>query len=406
MDHEGEHGGEEPGAGAGGDSRPRLAGGEPPGPAPPRSPLRALGALLLVATASLSGVAIGQSVWGSGSLPRVRQVLPLPAGPPSPGGPADAAAVAAKVDPGLVDVNTTLGLLSAQAAGTGMVLTPSGEVLTNNHVINGATSVNVTDVGDGQTYPATVVGYSRSADVAVLQLQGASHLATVPLGDSSSVQVNDPVLALGNAGGVGGTPSTAGGAVTALNRSITASDESSGVSEQLTGLIETDAAIQPGDSGGPLANAAGKVVGMNTAASSGFSFDAGSTQGFAIPIDTALAVAHQIVARQASSSVHIGATAFLGVGVRNPPGNSIGVPAPTTRGALVQQVFAGMPAARAGVGVGDVIVSVDGSPVRSTTALTGLLDQHHPGDTIRLGWLDTSGRSHSAAVSLATGPAG
>ena len=176
--------------------------------------------------------------------------------------------IAARVSPGLVDVVSTLGDQNAEAAGTGMVLTSTGEVLTNNHVIDGATSISVTDIGNGKTYTATVVGYDKTKDIAVLQLQNASGLQTVNLGDSSTVTVGQNVVAIGNAEGKGGTPSVVTGSVTALNQSITASDEGSSDSEQLSGLIQTNAPIQPGDSGGPLVNSAGQVVGIDTAASS------------------------------------------------------------------------------------------------------------------------------------------
>ena len=177
--------------------------------------------------------------------------------------------IASRVDPGLVDVTSTLGYQGAKAMGTGIVLTSNGEILTNNHVINGATSVSVTDIGNGKTYKATVVGYDVSQDIAVLQLSGASGLTTATTGDSSMVKVGDSVVALGNAGGVGGTPSVAAGSVTALNQSITASDEGAATSEQLSGLIETNADIQAGDSGGSLVNSYGQVIGVDTAASSG-----------------------------------------------------------------------------------------------------------------------------------------
>src|ERR1700749_1147438 len=227
--------------------------------------------------------------------------------------------IAKRVDPALVDVVSTEGDQGAVAAGTGIVLTSNGTVLTNNHVIRGATSLKVTDVGNGRTYTAKVVGYDATKDVAVIKLQNASGLTTAALGDSSSVRTGDSVTALGNAGGKGGTPSVAAGSVTALNQSITASDEGSGVnSEQLTGLIETNADIQPGDSGGALVNSYGQVVGMNTAASSGAQVQSDSgqsapVQAYAIPIDNAETVAKQIEAGQGSSTVHIGATAFLGI---------------------------------------------------------------------------------------------
>src|SRR5580693_847369 len=177
-----------------------------------------------------------------------------------------ASKIAAKVDPGLVDVISTLGFQNAEAEGTGIVLTSNGEILTNNHVINGATSIKVTDIGNGQSYKATVVGYDDSQDVAVIQLTGASGLKTATIGDSSTVAVGDSVVGLGNAGGVGGTPSVAPGQVTALNQSISPLDESTGVAEHLSGMIESNADIQPGDSGGALVNQFGAVVGMDTAA--------------------------------------------------------------------------------------------------------------------------------------------
>lgn len=179
----------------------------------------------------------------------------------------DPAAVAAKVAPGLVNINTELSYQGARAAGTGMVLTSDGEVLTNHHVIEGATKITATDVGNGKTYEATVVGYDESHDIAVLKLKNASGLQTVKTGDSDKVAVGDQVVGVGNAGGDGGQPSYAAGKVTGLNQSITASDASGTDPEHLTGMIETDANIQSGDSGGPLVNAAGEVIGVDTAAS-------------------------------------------------------------------------------------------------------------------------------------------
>ena len=228
--------------------------------------------------------------------------------------------IAAKVDPGLVDVVTTLGYQGGKAAGTGMVLTSTGEVLTNNHVIDGATSIKATDVGNGRTYTAKVVGYDKTRDVAVLQLQNASGLQTVTL-SSAAPQSGQKVVALGNALGKGGTPSVVSGRINGLGQSITASDQGAGDSEQLTGMIGHNAPIQPGDSGGALVNTEGEVIGMNTAASDSSSSGSPSqssqtqaaTQAFAIPITRASSIAGQIEAGTASSTVHIGATAFLGV---------------------------------------------------------------------------------------------
>jgi S1-C subfamily serine protease len=317
--------------------------------------------------------------------------------------------IAAQTDPGLVDVVSTLGYQQAGAAGTGLVLTSSGEVLTNNHVINGATSIKVTDIGNGRTYQAKVVGYDQTKDVAVLQLQGASGLQTVNLGDSSTVAVGQKVVALGNAEGRGGTPSIVTGKVTGLNSAITASEEGSGTSERLSGLINHNAPIQPGDSGGPLVDRAGKVVGINTAGSSANttayqSAQTTATSAFAIPINQALSIARQIEAGDASATVHIGATGFLGVEVSS-ASNAATQGVPSGSGAAIAGVLPGGAAEKAGITAGDVITSVDGQPVSSPSALQAAMERHRPGDSVRIGWTDQSGQAQSASVTLATGPA-
>jgi S1-C subfamily serine protease len=342
--------------------------------------------------------------------------------------PLSASQIAQRVDPALVDVVSTLGDQGASAAGTGIVLTSNGEVLTNNHVVRGATSIKVTDVGNGRTYTAKVVGYDATKDVAVIQLQNASGLTTANLGDSSSVQTGDAVTALGNAGGKGGTPSVASGGVTALNQSITASDEGSGAnSEQLSGLIETNADIQPGDSGGALVNSYGQVIGMNTAASSGTQFQSDSgqsaAQAYAIPIDKAESTAEQIEAGQSSSTVHIGATAFLGI---ETDGSSSGSGSGdsggfggfggfgdgsgsngsgTSSGVTIAGALSGSPAASAGLTQGDTITSVGGQTVSSSSDIQQILVKYHPGDKISISWLDQSGQSQTTTVTLANGPA-
>ena len=251
------------------------------------------------------------------------------------------------------------------------------------------------------------MGYDRSGDVAVIQLQRASGLQTVPLGDSSTVSVSAKVFALGNAGGGGGTPRVAQGSVTALQRSITASDLGGGNAERLHGLIQTDARVQPGDSGGPLVNDGGQVVGMNAAASFNTTYvSQRSVQGFAIPIDSALTIAKQIEAGTSSATVHVGPTGFLGVEVVPSPqsaGGSANVAGP--QGALIAGALPGYPAARLGLAQGDVITAVDGQQVTSANALTDLLSAHHPGDSVQLRWTDPAGRTHAATVKLASGPA-
>ena len=288
---------------------------------------------------------------------------------------------------GIVDVNTVLGLQSARAAGTGMVLTPTGEILTNNHVIDGATSVSVTVVATGTTYRATVVGYDPTQDVAVLQASGASGLATITPAQALP-SVGTSVTGVGNAGGAGGTPSAARGTVVAVGQTITATDDNGAGAERLTGLIQTNAAIAAGDSGGPLLTSNNEVLGMDTAASTG-----GSAQAFAIPIGRALALAAIIEAGQPSSTVHIGGTALLGVGV------------PAGTRAVVASVLSGSPAAAAGLSVGDVITSVGGVAITTSSGLRTALASHAPGQQVTIGFVDQSGTAHRATVTLASGPA-
>ncbi|MBV9450911.1 MAG: trypsin-like peptidase domain-containing protein [Streptosporangiaceae bacterium] len=366
-----------------------------PPPPPPRNHHRAL--IITGAVALAFGVGAGALVNGLGSSPTGTATATSKTS-------LSAGQIASRVDPGLVDVVSTDGLAQAESAGTGIVLSSTGEILTNNHVISGATSIKVIDIGNGRTYTAKVVGYDASADVAVIQAQGASGLTTASLGNSSTVGVGSSVVALGNAQGKGGTPSMATGTVTGLNQSITASDDLSGTQEQLTGLIETNADIQPGDSGGPLVNPYGQVIGMDTAASSSYQFqDQGSsaTQAYSIPINTAISIANQIEAGSGSSTVHIGATAFLGVGVgssQNGFGNS-------GNGAYLQNVEQGSPAANAGLTEGDTLTSVGGVSVSSSPDIQHVLVKYHPGDKIQVSWLDQSGQSQTATVTLATGPA-
>jgi S1-C subfamily serine protease len=381
-------------------------------PPPPVARKRRLRTGALAGTAAAvalaAGLGLGHVAWTTGS-PSVAasgasSSTSTGSGSTSTGsGSTEVSSIAAKVDPGLVDINTTLGYAGEQAAGTGIVLTSSGEILTNNHVIDGATAISVTDVGNGKTYSAAVVGYDTTKDVAVLQLHDASGLQTASIA-TSTVSVGETVVGIGNAGGTGGTPSAAAGTVTALGQSITASDAGDGSAEQLAGLIETNADIQAGDSGGSLVNSAGQVVGMDTAASAGFSFQSDGQssgyQAYAIPIDEAITLAKEIEAGSSSSTVHIGTTAFLGVeldAAADGYGNVSG-------GATVAGVITGSPAQEAGLAAGDVITSVDGNAVDGAQALTSALEPYMPGDTITIGWTDASGVTHTATVALSSGP--
>ena len=314
---------------------------------------------------------------------------------------ADVASIAAKVDKGVVDINTELGYQGGRAAGTGMILTASGEVLTNNHVIDGSTKITVTVVDTGRTYNAHVVGTDPTDDVAVIQMDGASGLKPITTARASTVAVGDAVVAIGNAGGRGGTPSAVAGTVLALGQTITATDDNGANAEQLTDLIQTDAPIESGDSGGPLANRAGAVIGMDAAAEvSGNRFRAAATSGYAIPIEKAIAIAQQIESGKASSTIHIGLPGFLGVQMA---GTVRGAQA--TAGALVAGVESGTPAASIGLAAGDTITSVNGQAVASASQFSPLLHAAKPGDKVSIGWTDRAGTTHTATANLITGPA-
>ena len=317
-------------------------------------------------------------------------------------GSLNASALAQQVDPGIVDVESNLGYSDATAEGTGMVISADGLVLTNNHVIDQATSVRATLVTSGKSYTAKVVGYDATDDVALLQLQGASGLKTVTLSDSDKAKVGDAVLALGNAEGRGGLPTPAQGTIQALNQSIQASDESAGNTENLHGMIETNAPIQQGDSGGPLVNANAQVIGMDTAANTssgmfnGYTNQGSDTTGFAIPINTAMSIANNIKDGKASSTVHLGLTAFLGVEIANEQGSM---------GVLLAGAQPGTPAAQASLGEGDVITYLDGKSVSTRQDIQDILFGHHPGDKVSLSWTDPNGQSHTTTLTLANGPA-
>ena len=374
--------------GAGGPAGPGGPAGSGYGGGGGGRPTRRVPRLLVAATAAAVGLATFLGLHDAGL------VMATPA-------PLTTAQIAAKVSPGLVDVVSTLGYQQAKGAGTGMVLTSSGEVLTNNHVIDGATSISVTDIGNGRTYSASVVGYDQHHDVAVLQLHGASGLQTVSLGNSSSAAVGQRVVALGNAGGKGGAPSVVTGKIAGTGASIGAADQLAGTVEQLHGLIAHNAAIQPGDSGGPLVNRYGQVIGIDTA---GGQSQSGQTHGFAIPINQAVATARQIAAGTSSATVHIGPTGLMGVQVMHASQAAAnGVPAGS--GAAVSGVLPSSPAAAAGLAGGDVITSVNGQRVTSPEGLQSALEPHHPGDQITVGWTDQQGQAHSGTVTLITGPA-
>jgi putative serine protease PepD len=305
--------------------------------------------------------------------------------------PSDVQGILAKVGPSVAYVRTqdfSPGtFFPSGGAGTGIVLTPDGELLTNAHVVNGATSIKVTIGSDKQSHDASLIGINPNADLALVKISGVSNLPTAELGNSSGLQVGDSVIAIGNALNLQGGMTVTEGIVSALNRSISAGEQGGGGSESLSNLIQTDAAINPGNSGGPLVNAAGQVVGINTATS-------GDAQniGFAIAIDNAKPVIDQLRKGGSSPSGSTQQTggAFLGVSVSD-----------GQNGALVQDVAASTPAGKAGIQQGDEIVSLGGQSVQSANDLTTAMQSHKPGDKVSVTFLRGQSRQ-SVDVTLAS----
>ena len=372
----------------------------------------------------------------------------------------DASAAQAAVNDFIVDIDATDGYSGEEDAGTGSVITSDGDVLTNNHVVAGATSITVTLVSTGRSYRARVLGTDASQDVALLKLRGASGLAKLQAGDADAVQQGIAVAAVGNALGKGGTPTVTTGSITGTGRAITASDGDGSSSESLSGLLETDADIVSGDSGGPLVDSSGQVIGMDTAASTSGSEEEASaittsSDGYAIPITTALSIAHKIATGKASSTIVIGRPGFLGLelgsasspstgsgdgsvpgfgdgtpgggfgdgggtpgygygyGDGTPGGTPLGTSYSTSTSEqtapsstlTVAGVIANTPAADAGIAAGDTITSLNGTAVTTPDGLSAVLDRTHGGDRVTVGWTDTSGNAQQATVTLIPGPA-
>ncbi len=309
------------------------------------------------------------------------------ASPAGAAGHASRAAAPRGANTGIVDIYTTLGYENGVAAGTGMILSHSGEVLTNNHVIDGATTFKVIDVTTKRKYSATVVGYSVSRDVAVLQLAHASRLQTIKLGGAVRTRVGQPVVARGNAQGLGGAPRAAPGRIIALHRQIVAKDES-GQSETLRNVIATDAPVVPGDSGGPLADSRNRAIGMVTAGST-----SGLHRGFAIPIQQALLYARAIEKGKSNATIHVGPTAFLGVALKQ-----------VSNGAQIQRVEPGLAADEAQLVAGDIITSLNDATISSIADVRRTVLSLVPGQAVSIGWIDTTGTPQTGTITPTSGP--
>jgi S1-C subfamily serine protease len=376
----------------------------PPPPAPPHPPRPSWGRSAILLTAALAIAIAGVVGYTMGH--RNDAVVQQPTDVRVPSDNASTAVssasrrIAAKLDDSIVNITTRLST-GGVAAGTGIVITSNGLALTNNHVIADTEQLRVENSADGSMHSAKVLGYSVTADVALIRIQGVSGLTPAPIGQAADLSLGDTVVGLGNAGGDGGEPSIAPGSVTALDQRIVASD-TDGSSETLEGLIQVDAGIQPGDSGGPLANSAGRVVGIDVAASRDdprFSFSGGSAgEAYAIPIQKALDIAHRITAGTGGSGIHIGATrGILGVSVGDSRFSD-------DAGALVSRVASGSPADDAGIESGAAITAIDGTAVGSASDLTRVMAPYGPDDTVRVTWTDDAGDSHHATIALESAP--
>jgi S1-C subfamily serine protease len=348
--------------------------------------------------------------------------------------PLSDAAIRARIEPSVVDVTAMLTYDDETASGTGFVVDPGTEyILTNNHVVRDATSVAVTIPATRRTYAARIVGVDLAADIAVLAIRPVPGLRRAPLGDSAGAGVGTPVISFGNKAGVGGSPAVAPGVISGTGRTIQADDDASGFTETLHDMLATSARIEPGDSGGPLADSAGTVIGVDTAAGTG-----GTATGYAIPINTAIAVERQIAARRLGPGISLGVDGFLGAilgpgtasspvkqraaelsdgtamaGRDGPPAcvstrDSATVPAsiaPVRAGALVLGVLCGTGAAAAGIAAGDVITAAAGRRVASPDALSAIVSGGRPGSMMSVTWVSTRGTARTSRIRLSPAPA-
>jgi S1-C subfamily serine protease len=378
---------------------PAGRGGAAPPPSGPRSggtwrwAVMALVAALI--GAGVGGGIVAATVGNGNSTTTVKEIS---AGPALLNGTTNIETVIAKVLPAVVAIDakstpTGTGSFSGGQAqpqedqGSGMIISSTGEVITNNHVIAGATTITVTLYGQTKARAATVVETDPTNDVALLQITGGANLPTVSYADSDNVQVGDAVVAIGNALGLSlGTPTVTQGIISAKGRTVTAGDASGATTETLTDMFQTDAAINPGNSGGPLVDSSGKVIAMNTAVAANTS---GTSQaqniGFAIPANKI----QQLLPGLRNHSIGNGSKAaagYLGVSLETVNAqlrSQYGfVP---TQGAAVMQVAAGSPAATAGIQNGDVIVALDGKAVTSADQLQVAIQGDKPGQSVKIG---------------------
>ena len=310
--------------------------------------------------------------------------------------PQDIQGVLSKVQPGVVAIRTgafrggrgfDLGLSPVQGAGTGVVLSAEGDILTNAHVVRDAQTIQVTLFGEREPREAVLVGADGAADLAVIRVNDTSGLENrvVSLGTSADLKVGDDVVAIGNALALPGGPTVTTGIVSALERSI----------DQLSDLIQTDAAINPGNSGGPLVNSDGQVIGINTAVAA----DRAQGIGFAIAIDTVKPLLDRLIAGEAAP-----AQGFLGVStVTLTPEIRAQFGYDADAGAIVIEVVPGSPAAAAGLEADDVITRIGEQAIEDNTNVQTAVRAHKPDDQVEIEW-QHGADTRKATVTLTTRP--
>ncbi len=381
----------------------------PPIPAVDHAMRLVAGVVVAIVLATGGGIAVG---WNLARLitnhgvtaAQIHTVAPQTPAPSASNG--TQAAAEAKVIPAIVDINTVIQTTngSAEAAGTGLILDSTGDVLTNNHVVAGSISIKVTIQGRTDSYTADVIGVDPKDDIAVIHIENVTGLPTVQLADSSKLHVGETVYAMGNALGQGGTPRVTAGSITALDQTITASEGGSNT-ETLSGMIQEDAQISPGDSGGALVNTAGQVVGIITAGEATSFRTTTSNIGYAIPSNTAVDIANRILTGQGGGGILLGPVGYLGVSVQTlDAATAAQLGLKITSGALVKDVQTGSPADSAGIAAGMVITGVNSTPIDSSQTLGDALHQFKPGAKVKITWYD-NGTSRSATLTLISGPA-
>jgi len=367
--------------------------------------------------AVVGGAIVASAVHNGSATTTVRQIS---AGPALLNGTTDIQAVIDKVLPAVVSIDATgpapvtqspFGPVSGggtqQDQGTGVIITPTGEVVTNNHVIAGATTITVTLYGQTKALPATLVDTDPANDIALLQITGESNLPTITYGNSDHVQVGDAVVAIGNALGLSaGTPTVTQGIISAEGRTVQAGSSGSAATETLTNMFQTDAAINPGNSGGPLVDSSGKVIAMNTAvASSANGTSQAQNIGFAIPANKITTELPELRAKKIGVGAQSG-SGYLGVSLESlTPQLRSAYGFVPTQGAVVLQVVSGSPAAAAGLQQGDVITMLDGQTITSAAQLATIVQGDHPGQNVTIG-LYRGQALLEVTATLAANPAG